>query len=117
MKTLMFLLVSACFVLFAVTAFDASAAGSMAGHDHHAAAAPAPAPATAPAAAAPTKAFTAPQAVGAKAICPVTGETFDIKADTLHSEYKGKHVYFCCPGCKPKFDANPDKFLTPAPTR
>ena len=62
----------------------------------------------------PPKVFDAPQAVGTKATCPVTGEAFTIAKDTAHSEYKGQHVYFCCPGCKPQFDKNPEKFLAPA---
>ncbi|HZD44408.1 MAG TPA: YHS domain-containing protein [Methanomicrobiales archaeon] len=27
------------------------------------------------------------------------------------SEYKGKTYYFCAPGCKKRFDANPEEFL------
>jgi len=56
------------------------------------------------------KVFTSPQKVGTKATCPVTGESFTIAKDTLHVEYKGKHVYFCCPGCKKSFDKDPDKY-------
>jgi len=26
------------------------------------------------------------------------------------SEYKGKKYFFCAPGCKRKFDANPEKY-------
>lgn len=26
------------------------------------------------------------------------------------SEFKGKKYYFCAPGCKKKFDANPEKY-------
>jgi YHS domain-containing protein len=61
--------------------------------------------------AAPPKVFDAPQKEGVKATCPVTGDVLTIAKDTLHSEYKGKHVYFCCPDCKPKFDADPEKYL------
>lgn len=57
------------------------------------------------------KVFDAPQAVGTMATCPVTGENFKITEDSLHSEYKGKHVYFCCAGCKPAFDKDPEKYL------
>jgi YHS domain-containing protein len=60
--------------------------------------------------AAPPKVFTSAQKVGTKATCPVTGEEFAIATDTLHVEYKGKHVYFCCPGCKKSFDKDPDKY-------
>jgi len=59
---------------------------------------------------APPKVFSAPQKEGTKASCPVTGEQFAIAKDTLHSEHKGKHVYFCCPGCKKTFDKDPDKY-------
>ena len=27
------------------------------------------------------------------------------------SEYKGKHYYFCAPGCKRAFDADPERYL------
>jgi YHS domain-containing protein len=60
--------------------------------------------------AAAPKVFKSAQKVGTKATCPVTGEQFTIEADTLHAEYKGKHVYFCCPGCKSTFDKDPDKY-------
>ena len=58
----------------------------------------------------PPKVFSAPQKEGTKATCPVTGEQFAIAKDTLHSEHKGKHVYFCCPGCEKAFDKDPDKY-------
>lgn len=56
------------------------------------------------------KVFTAPQKLGAKATCPVTGDQFTIAKDTVHAEYKGKHVYFCCPACKKSFDKDPEKY-------
>jgi len=56
-------------------------------------------------------AFDSPQAVGTLATCPVLGGAFKIDEKTLHSEYKGKHVYFCCAMCKPKFDKDPEKYL------
>lgn len=62
------------------------------------------------AAASAPKVFTSAQKLGTKATCPVTGESFTIAKDTLHVEYKGKHVYFCCPGCKKSFDKDPDKY-------
>lgn len=55
--------------------------------------------------------FDSPPPVGAKATCPVMKHSFTITEKTLRSEYKGKHVAFCCPGCKPKFDADPEKYL------
>ncbi len=66
--------------------------------------------ATAPAAAAAPKVFSSPQKIGTKATCPITGDQFTISKDTLHAEYKGKHVYFCCPGCKKSFDKDPEKY-------
>jgi YHS domain-containing protein len=56
------------------------------------------------------KVFTSPQKVGTKATCPVTGDQFTIAKDTVHAEYKGKHVYFCCGGCKKTFDKDPEKY-------
>jgi YHS domain-containing protein len=55
--------------------------------------------------------FDTPQKEGVKATCPVTKEVFTINNSTPHSEYKGKHIYFCCDMCKPTFDKDPEKFL------
>jgi YHS domain-containing protein len=60
---------------------------------------------------APPKVFTSPQKEGTKATCPVTGEEFTIAKDTVHREYKGKHVYFCCAGCQKAFDKDPEKYV------
>ena len=57
------------------------------------------------------KVFSSPQEVGTKATCPVTGEAFTIDKKTVHAEYKGKHVYFCCGGCKKDFDKDPAKYI------
>ena len=64
----------------------------------------------APKATAAQKSFDSPPAVGTKAICPVMGSEFTVKKDTTRSEHKGRHYAFCCPGCKPKFDADPAKY-------
>ena len=56
------------------------------------------------------KVFTSPQKEGTKATCPVTGEEFTIAKNTVHAEYNGKHVYFCCGGCKTTFDKDPEKY-------
>ncbi|HEU0317297.1 MAG TPA: YHS domain-containing protein, partial [Solirubrobacteraceae bacterium] len=56
-------------------------------------AAPAPAPAAAAVAAAPTT-----------AVDPICGMTVIIDADTPRTEYDGETVYFCCTGCKNKFE-------------
>jgi YHS domain-containing protein len=56
------------------------------------------------------KVFSSPQKEGTKATCPVTGEAFTIDKKTVHAEFKGKHVYFCCGGCKKDFDKDPAKY-------
>jgi len=33
----------------------------------------------------------------------------------LFWEYKGKKVYFCCPGCEEKFKAEPEKYIAKLP--
>lgn len=33
----------------------------------------------------------------------------------LFTEYKGKKVYFCCPGCEGTFKADPEKYLGKLP--
>lgn len=54
------------------------------------------------------------QAAGLKEVftCPVVGGKTDPakKASAEYSDYKGMRYYFCCPGCKPKFDAAPAKY-------
>lgn len=49
-----------------------------------------------------------------KEVCAVMGDKFDVNAKTLKSTYKGKTYYFCCPGCKPTFDKNPEKYAKAA---
>ena len=41
---------------------------------------------------------------------PVCKMTIDEKAAAGKSEYDGKTYYFCAPGCKAKFDANPSAY-------
>ena len=69
--------------------------------------------------AAPTRAavpteFDAPPKIGTRARCPVMGGEFTVSKETERSTHKGKHYVFCCQGCKPKFDQNPEKFLSGA---
>ena len=33
----------------------------------------------------------------------------------LYTEYKGKKVYFCCPGCKEKFEKEPETYISKLP--
>ena len=44
--------------------------------------------------------------------CPIMGSPINKE---LYTEYKGQKVYFCCAGCKPKFDANPEKYIAKLP--
>ncbi len=57
------------------------------------------------------KEFDAPPAPGVKATCPVMKNEFIVKESSERSEHNGKHYVFCCGGCKPKFDADPGKYL------
>ena len=41
--------------------------------------------------------------------CPVMGKVVVAKGG--YSSYQGQVIQFCCPPCKPKFDADPDRFL------
>ncbi len=46
-------------------------------------------------------------------ICPVmVGKPINKNVFTV---YKGKKVYFCCPGCDSKFKADPDKYISKLP--
>jgi len=42
--------------------------------------------------------------------CPVSGKEFTKTENSPSSTYKEKTYYFCCPGCKTKFDENPEKY-------
>ncbi|MDO8311431.1 MAG: YHS domain-containing protein, partial [Sideroxyarcus sp.] len=44
--------------------------------------------------------------------CPVMGDAINKK---IFTTYKGKKVYFCCAGCKPKFEKNPEKYMEKLP--
>jgi len=41
---------------------------------------------------------------------PVCGMDIDPKTAAGNSEYKGETYYFCSPGCKKSFDADPEKY-------
>lgn len=46
-----------------------------------------------------------------KVTCPVSGEDMN-KSDAYGSmAYKGKTYYFCCAGCKEKFEKDPEKYI------
>lgn len=42
---------------------------------------------------------------------PVCGMEVEERTAPAKSEYKGKTYYFCAPGCKRAFDANPERYL------
>ena len=44
--------------------------------------------------------------------CPVMAGAID---KSIFTEYQGKKVYFCCAGCKEKFEAEPEKYLAKLP--
>lgn len=71
-------------------------------------------PSAQPAGEAPTS-FDAPPPVGTRAHCPVMDQDFVVAENTPRSEFQGRHYVFCCPGCKPQFDANPQRYLAPNP--
>lgn len=47
---------------------------------------------------------------------PVCGMTVP-ETSPLVSDYKGDKYYFCAPGCKGRFDADPEKYLQPKEDR
>lgn len=42
--------------------------------------------------------------------CPVSGESFKKSEFTESIDYNGKTYYFCCAGCKDKFEKDPEKY-------
>ncbi len=44
--------------------------------------------------------------------CPIMGGKID---KAVFTEYKGKKVYFCCPGCDKTFKADPAKYISKLP--
>jgi YHS domain-containing protein len=59
------------------------------------------------------RSFAAIPKAGMRATCTVMGHAFTIQKGTAFAVHKGRYYVFCCPGCKPKFVANPDKFINP----
>src|ERR1700760_321038 len=49
------------------------------------------------------------------AIDPVCSMKVDTEKAPAHSDYQHKTYYFCCGGCKKKFDSNPAQYLAPKP--
>lgn len=42
----------------------------------------------------------------------VCGMSVEMTADRAKSEYKGETYYFCCTGCKAKFDQTPEQYVS-----
>ncbi len=63
-----------------------------------------------PAAPAETKGVAA--AAVEQTICPVMEGAIN---KAIFTEYKGKKVYFCCAGCKEKFEKDPEKYIAKLP--
>jgi Cu+-exporting ATPase len=42
--------------------------------------------------------------------CPVSGESFKKSEFTESMDYEGTTYYFCCTGCKDKFEKSPEKY-------
>lgn len=59
-----------------------------------------------------TESATETAAASEQTICPVMGNPID---KDVFVEYKGKKVYFCCPDCKAKFNADPQKYIAKLP--
>ena len=53
----------------------------------------------------------APAGAPASATDPVCGMTVPTDGSRPSSTYKGETVYFCCPGCRARFDANPAAYV------
>ncbi len=49
--------------------------------------------------------------VGDTTKCPVSGEEFVVEATSPKVEHEGKTYFFCCSGCKKKFESDPAKFV------
>ena len=47
---------------------------------------------------------------------PVCGMTVDPATSTISYEHLGQTYYFCCDGCRAKFQADPDRFLNQQPS-
>lgn len=46
----------------------------------------------------------------ATVVDPVCGMSIDPNTTDLHSDFHGTTYYFCGPGCKKAFDADPEKY-------
>jgi len=48
------------------------------------------------------------------AIDPVCGMSVDISTARFSADYEGQTYYFCAPGCKRAFEADPKRYLAPS---
>src|SRR5215213_8604596 len=48
---------------------------------------------------------------------PVCGMKVDPASAADSFDYNGTRYYFCMPGCRKKFEADPNNYLSPAPSR
>ena len=48
----------------------------------------------------------------AKAIDPICGMTVEIETAKHISEFNGENYYFCCGGCKTRFEKEPEKYVS-----
>lgn len=55
--------------------------------------------------------------LGNKLVCPVMERGFTLKEDSAYREHGGKVYFFCCPGCAPRFTADPEKYAGEAEER
>lgn len=86
-----------CFSLFFVLAFTASAGLAQASHQHEAHSASS------------TEKFLGKG--DGVTTCAVTGE--DLADKSIHGEFFGRTVYFCCAGCLAKAQKNPELYVKP----
>lgn len=49
-----------------------------------------------------------------QAMDPVCGMSVDTESAQHTSEYEGQTYYFCAPGCKRAFEANPERYVKPS---
>jgi YHS domain-containing protein len=54
----------------------------------------------------------AAEAVSEQTLCPVMNQQINKE---LFTEYNGRKVYFCCPGCEETFLKDPEKYLGKLP--
>ena len=54
-----------------------------------------------------------PGAQPGDAVDPVCGTTVEVAGARHVAGYEGRDYYFCCPGCKRKFEAEPERYVSP----